>query len=61
MRNRRKQGNVIPQKDNNLIIEDLVDSDVDETSVSEVKRIKPKTFKELIEECKNKSINTKRI
>jgi hypothetical protein len=61
MRNRRKQGNMIPQKDNNLIIEDLVDSEVNETSDSGVKRIKPKMFKELIEECKNKSINTKRI
>jgi hypothetical protein len=57
MGNRRRNGNTTPQKVNNHTVEDLVDSDGDEISVSEVKRM----LKSLKRTYKNNSINSKRI
>jgi hypothetical protein len=53
MRNKTKQGNMMPQKVSNHTIEDLVDSEGDESSVAEVRRMITIMFKELKKDLQN--------
>jgi hypothetical protein len=50
MGNRRSQGSITSQKVNNHTIEELIDSEVDETSVSKFKGIMISMFKDLEED-----------
>jgi hypothetical protein len=50
MGRKRRQGNMIPQKANNSIIEDLMESKGDEFPVADLKRMKIRKFSELEEE-----------
>jgi hypothetical protein len=45
--NKRRQGNMIPQKGNNHKIEVLVDNEGDESSDAEVRRMKIRMFNKL--------------
>jgi hypothetical protein len=49
MQNKRRQGNMTPQKDNDHKIGDLVDSEMDDSSVAEVRRMMIKVFNQLKE------------
>jgi hypothetical protein len=64
MGRKRRQGNMTPQKANNNIIEDLMESKVDESPVADLKRMKIRKFNKLEEELKenmkNNSMNIKR-
>jgi SOS response regulatory protein OraA/RecX len=60
MGNKRSQENMTAQKINNHTIEDLVDSEGDESSVAEAKRMITRMFKELKEDVQ-KQLNSKRI
>jgi hypothetical protein len=57
MGNRKSQRNMTTQKVNSHTIEDLVDSACDESSVSEVKRMMTRMFKELKEDIHKKKPN----
>jgi hypothetical protein len=61
MSNRRRQGNMIPEKVNSHTIEDLADSEGNESSVSEVQRMMIRMFKKLKEDIEKNSMNPKRI
>jgi hypothetical protein len=50
MGRKRRQGNMTPQKTSNNIIEDLVESEGDETPVADLRRIMINMFNELKEE-----------
>jgi hypothetical protein len=56
MRIRRKQGNMTPQKVNNHTIKDLMDSEEDETSVSEHMTMMIRMIKEVKEDLQ-KQVN----
>jgi hypothetical protein len=64
MQIKRKQWNMAPQKTNNNIVEDLVESEGDESPVADIKRMVIRMFNELREELKkdiqNNSVNPKR-
>jgi hypothetical protein len=61
MGNRRRQGTMTPWKVNKHTIEDLVDSEGDETSASQIKRMIFRMLKELKEDIKKtNSMNPKR-
>jgi hypothetical protein len=50
MENKRRQGNMTPQKVHNHTVEDLVDSEWEESSVSGVRRMITRMFKKSKEE-----------
>jgi hypothetical protein len=57
---KRRQGNTTPQKANNKTIEDLVESEEGESSVTDVRRMMIRMFYELKEDIQNNSMNSKR-
>jgi hypothetical protein len=58
MRNRRRHGNMTPQEVNNTI-EDLMDSEGEETSVSKFKSMMIRCLRSLKRTYKNKYMNSK--
>jgi hypothetical protein len=59
MGNRRRQGNMTPQKVNNHTIEDLMSSEGDENSVSRFKRMMIRMFKEFKEDTQKENMDKK--
>jgi hypothetical protein len=57
---KRRQGNTTPLKTNNHIKEGLIESEGDESSIAEVRRMMTQMFNELKEDIKNNSMNSKR-
>jgi hypothetical protein len=60
MGRKRRQGNMIPQKSNKNIIEDLVGNKGDESPVADVRRMMIQMFNELKEDKQKQLMNPKR-
>jgi hypothetical protein len=60
MERKRREGNRTPQKTNNNKIEDLVESEEDESPVSDLRRMMIRMFNKFKKTQKNNSINSKR-
>jgi hypothetical protein len=60
MERKRRQGNRTPQKTNNNKIQDLVESEEDESPISDLRRMMIRMFNELKKTHKNNPMNSKR-